>query len=110
VNPVCSRLPTLDGCDIPSVPSVGVDKASAIMFRTLTTYVDETTGWNDFGWLAKMAAHDLCSAWGPPGKCAAALDEQLSMHEAFHTIGVEPPPGSFVCFCSPEDCSVPWPY
>jgi hypothetical protein len=112
VNPVCSRLShlELDGCDIPSVPSVGIDKASAILFRTLTTYVDETTGWFDFGRLAKMAAHDLYSVSGPPGQCDAALEEQLSMHEAFHAIGLEPPSGSFVCFCSPSECSVAWPY
>ena len=99
VNPVCSRLDELEGCDIPGgVPGVGSDKASAIFFRTLTGPVDETTDWNDFGQLAKMAAHHLYAVPSPPILCDDALEDQLSMHEAFHAIGYEPPE-EWLCFC-----------
>lgn len=79
------------------MPGVGIDKASAIFFRTLTEYVDETTDWWDFGQLAKLAAHDLYAIWGGLN-CDDALEEQLSMHEAFHAIGYEPPE-EWLCFC-----------
>ena len=84
-NPVCARLPALDGCDV-DVNGLGVDKASRILFEVLTVYATSSAGWEHFGNLAKWAAFSLynrCPRGNASGEQQAAID-------AFTAIGYPP--------------------
>jgi len=103
-NPVCSRLTSALGCDLPSPGVIALDTSSAseVFFRLFTQYVDETTGWDDFADLAKQAAHDLYHDNGPP--CDNAINQQKTVNQAFTAIGY---PGSLWYACSCYPCPQP---
>lgn len=108
LNPACGTFnPFRDECSIPGVPPLGIEKASKIFYRLMTMEVDSETGWEHLAYLAKRAAH---AEYSRPGvvNCSDGLEEQLSVHYAFKSIGLEPAE-EWVCFC-PGRCIPPYPW
>lgn len=84
-NPICSREPTYQGCGTISA-SVGVAKASQILFDTVAYYAPSTAHWAELATYASVAAFDLYS------DCTAsplyhASGEQIAVHRSFEKIG-----------------------
>ena len=81
-NPWCVTDPENDDCDV-TVTDIGANKASRILFKMLTDYALSSSGWEDFGQLAKAAAFALYN------NCPSsnAQSEQESADEAFEAIG-----------------------
>ncbi|MFV2073568.1 MAG: hypothetical protein ACC742_13055 [Thermoanaerobaculales bacterium] len=75
------------------VTGIGANKAGRILFRTLTYYATSSSGWDDFGVLAKAAAFYLYS------NCpySNARSEQEAAIDAFEAIGYSPSTILFPC-------------
>jgi bacillolysin len=71
-----------DNGDHYSVSGIGIDVASAIAFRSLTTYLHSTSGYNWAAWGADLASIDLF------GSCS---QERLENARAWYAVGLPEP-------------------
>ena len=93
-NPICDwegRDENID-CTI-TVTGQGLDKATRILFRTLTQYAYDSMGWGDLADVAKAAAFDLYSVC--PAKNGGA--EQIAANKALGAIGYPGSGGYYQC-------------
>jgi len=85
-----------------NVKSIGMDKAAAIAYRTLTNYLTSSSQYNDARTYSIQACKDLY-----PGDCAPEL---IAVTNAWYAVGLGSPfAGSLIAFTSDKKsfCSLP---